>query len=133
MHLLTLARWGPNTVLLRLEHIFERGEGGLFNLSQPVTLDLQVSRGEDQQKGRGKWERIPLNPISSLVSQDLFSAFTINHLEETTLSADQLLSKATRLQWRTSTGGGTGWGGGRKAASGPCPLGASEGGWRGSW
>ncbi|XP_072458359.1 lysosomal alpha-mannosidase-like isoform X2 [Notamacropus eugenii] len=78
VHLLTLARWGPNTVLLRLEHIFERGEGGLFNLSQPVTLDLQ----------------------------DLFSAFTINHLEETTLSADQLLSKATRLQWRTSTGGG---------------------------
>ncbi|XP_068939090.1 lysosomal alpha-mannosidase [Petaurus breviceps papuanus] len=78
VHLLTLARWGPNTVLLRLEHIFERGEGNLFNLSQPVTLDLQ----------------------------DLFSAFTINHLEETTLSADQPLSKATRLQWRTSTGGG---------------------------
>ncbi|XP_036596650.1 lysosomal alpha-mannosidase-like [Trichosurus vulpecula] len=78
VHLLTLARWGPNTILLRLEHIFEHGEGSLFNLSQPVTIDLQ----------------------------DLFSAFTINHLEETTLSADQLLPKATRLQWRTSTGGG---------------------------
>ncbi|XP_051827566.1 lysosomal alpha-mannosidase [Antechinus flavipes] len=78
VHLLTLARWGPSAVLLRLEHIFERGEDRMFNLSQPVTLDLQ----------------------------DLFSAFTITHLEETTLSADQLLSKATRLQWRTSPGGG---------------------------
>lgn len=79
VHLLTLALWGPSTVLLRLEHIFEREEGRAFNLSQPVTVDLQ----------------------------DLFSAFTINRLEETTLAADQTLSKASRLQWRTSMGGPT--------------------------
>ncbi|XP_044540961.1 lysosomal alpha-mannosidase-like [Gracilinanus agilis] len=77
VHLLTLALWGPSTVLLHLEHIFERGESRALNLSQPVTVDLQ----------------------------DLFSAFTISRLEETTLAADQLLSKASRLQWRTSTGG----------------------------
>ncbi|XP_049563066.1 lysosomal alpha-mannosidase isoform X1 [Orcinus orca] len=40
VHLLTLARWGPETLLLRLEHQFAVGEDSGSNLSSPVTLDL---------------------------------------------------------------------------------------------
>nr|XP_058918757.1 lysosomal alpha-mannosidase isoform X1 [Kogia breviceps] len=40
VHLLTLARWGPETLLLRLEHQFAVGEDSGLNLSSPVTLDL---------------------------------------------------------------------------------------------
>ncbi|XP_028908881.1 lysosomal alpha-mannosidase [Ornithorhynchus anatinus] len=39
IHLLTLAQWGPDTVLLRLEHQFEAGE--CANMSLPITLNLQ--------------------------------------------------------------------------------------------
>nr|XP_020767608.1 lysosomal alpha-mannosidase [Odocoileus virginianus texanus] len=73
---LTLARWGPETVLLRLEHQFAVGEDSGRNMSSPVTLDLT----------------------------NLFSAFTITHLRETTLAANQLLAYASRLQWTTDTG-----------------------------
>ncbi|XP_036096626.1 lysosomal alpha-mannosidase [Molossus molossus] len=76
VHLLTLARWGPKMLLLRLEHQFAVGEDMSGNLSSPVTLDLR----------------------------DLFSAFTITNLKETTLAANQLQASASRLQWTPNTG-----------------------------
>lgn len=42
VHLLTLTPWDAGTLLLRLEHQFERGESA--NGSQPVTVDLRVRR-----------------------------------------------------------------------------------------
>ncbi|ELK26831.1 Lysosomal alpha-mannosidase [Myotis davidii] len=63
-------------LLLRLEHQFALGEDMVGNLSSPVTLDLK----------------------------DLFSAFTITDLKETTLAANQLRAKASRLQWTPKTG-----------------------------
>ncbi|XP_055975225.1 lysosomal alpha-mannosidase [Sorex fumeus] len=75
VHLLTLARHGPNVLLLRFEHQFAVGEDAGRNLSSPVTLDLR----------------------------DLFTTFSITQLQETTLAANQLLSKASRLQWTVST------------------------------
>nr|XP_051691757.1 lysosomal alpha-mannosidase [Oryctolagus cuniculus] len=76
VHLLTLAHWGPDKLLLRLEHQFARGEDSGHNLSSPVTLDL-------------------LN---------LFSTFTITHLQETTLVANQPRASASRLKWTPNTG-----------------------------
>ncbi|KAL2764393.1 lysosomal alpha-mannosidase isoform 2 precursor [Daubentonia madagascariensis] len=76
VHLLTLARWGPGTLLLRLEHQFAVREDSLRNLSSPVTLDLR----------------------------DMFSAFTITHLQETTLAANQPRASASRLKWTPNTG-----------------------------
>uniref|UniRef100_A0A8C9K0Y5 Lysosomal alpha-mannosidase n=1 Tax=Panthera tigris altaica TaxID=74533 RepID=A0A8C9K0Y5_PANTA len=75
VHLLTLARWDQKTLLLRLEHQFAVGEDS-GNLSSPVTLDLG----------------------------DLFSAFTITYLQETTLVANQLRASASRLKWTPNTG-----------------------------
>uniref|UniRef100_A0A8D1UBD3 Alpha-mannosidase n=1 Tax=Sus scrofa TaxID=9823 RepID=A0A8D1UBD3_PIG len=40
VHLLTLAHWGPETLLLRFEHQFAVGEDAGRNLSSPVTFDL---------------------------------------------------------------------------------------------
>ncbi|XP_037674076.1 lysosomal alpha-mannosidase-like [Choloepus didactylus] len=77
VHLLTLARWGPGTLLLRLEHQFAVGEDPGGNLSSPVTLDLR----------------------------DLFSTVSITALRETTLAANQLRKDAARLQWDTDAGG----------------------------
>ncbi|XP_021563703.1 LOW QUALITY PROTEIN: lysosomal alpha-mannosidase [Carlito syrichta] len=76
VHLLTLARWGPKMLLLRLEHQFAEGEDSRYNMSSPVTLDLQ----------------------------DLFSTFTITHLQETTLAANQLRATASRLKWTPDMG-----------------------------
>ncbi|XP_011850339.1 PREDICTED: lysosomal alpha-mannosidase [Mandrillus leucophaeus] len=76
VHLLTLASWGPEMVLLRLEHQFAVGEDSGRNLSAPVTLNLR----------------------------DLFSTFTITRLQETTLVANQLREAASRLKWATNTG-----------------------------
>ncbi|XP_040842159.1 lysosomal alpha-mannosidase-like [Ochotona curzoniae] len=75
VHLLTLARWGPDRLLLRLEHQFALGEDSGRNLSSPVTLNLQ----------------------------DLFSTVTITHLQETTLAANQLRESASRLKWTPDT------------------------------
>nr|XP_035141180.2 lysosomal alpha-mannosidase isoform X5 [Callithrix jacchus] len=77
VHLLTLASWGPEMLLLRLEHQFAVGEDSGRNLSAPVTLNLR----------------------------DLFSTFTITRLQETTLVANQLREAASRLKWTTNTGG----------------------------
>ncbi|NXD32482.1 MA2B1 mannosidase, partial [Spelaeornis formosus] len=76
VHLLTLARWGPKMLLLRLEHQFALKEDSDRNLSSPVTLNVQ----------------------------NLFQTFTINYLQETTLAANQPLSRASRLKWMTNTG-----------------------------
>lgn len=76
VRLLTLARWGPETLLLRLEHQFALGEDSRHNLSSPVTLDIR----------------------------DLFSTFTITRLQETTLAANQLRASASRLKWTLETG-----------------------------
>ncbi|XP_058513993.1 lysosomal alpha-mannosidase-like isoform X11 [Ochotona princeps] len=75
VHLLTLARWGPDRLLLRLEHQFALGEDSGHNLSSPVTLNLQ----------------------------DLFSTVTITHLQETTLAANQPRESASRLKWTPDT------------------------------
>uniref|UniRef100_A0A8C0WYT4 Lysosomal alpha-mannosidase n=1 Tax=Castor canadensis TaxID=51338 RepID=A0A8C0WYT4_CASCN len=76
VRLLTLARWGPKMVLLRLEHQFAVGEDSGRNLSSPVTLDLQ----------------------------NLFATFIITHLQETTLAANQPRASASRLKWTLNTG-----------------------------
>ncbi|XP_069914917.1 lysosomal alpha-mannosidase isoform X3 [Oryctolagus cuniculus] len=76
VHLLTLARWGPETLLLRLEHQFASREGSGHNLSSPVTLNLL----------------------------DLFSTFTITRLQETTLAANQPRASASRLKWTPNSG-----------------------------
>ncbi|XP_012923864.1 lysosomal alpha-mannosidase isoform X5 [Heterocephalus glaber] len=76
VRLLTLARWGPEMLLLRLEHQFALREDSSRNLSSPVTVDL-----------RG-----------------LFSTFTITRLQETTLAATQLRASASRLKWTPKTG-----------------------------
>lgn len=106
VHLLTLARWGPETLLLRLEHQFAVGEDSGRNMSSPVTLDLTV-RTEVEGDWREEGGETPLCPNSSgplHCPQNLFSAFTITHLRETTLAANQLLAYASRLQWTTDTG-----------------------------
>ncbi|KAM8764773.1 lysosomal alpha-mannosidase isoform 2-T2 [Rhynchonycteris naso] len=74
VRLLTLARWGRQMLLLRLEHQFALGEDMVGNLSSPVTLNLT----------------------------DLFSTFTIIDLKETTLAANQLRANASRLQWTSN-------------------------------
>lgn len=105
VHLLTLARWGPKKLLLRLEHQFTVTEDSGRNLSSPVTLNLQVRRVEprDRRRETGKnWVCISAASIYSL--QNLFRAFTITQLQETTLAANQPLSKASRLKWMTDTG-----------------------------
>ncbi|KAM9685358.1 LOW QUALITY PROTEIN: lysosomal alpha-mannosidase-like [Trichechus inunguis] len=75
VRLLTLARWGRRTLLLRLEHQFAVGEDTDGNLSSPVTLYLR----------------------------NLFSTFTITRLKETTLAANQPRDRASRLQWTPNT------------------------------
>uniref|UniRef100_A0A8C3JQ21 Alpha-mannosidase n=1 Tax=Calidris pygmaea TaxID=425635 RepID=A0A8C3JQ21_9CHAR len=72
VHLLTLAPWGAGTLLLRLEHQFERGESA--NSSQPVTIDLLT----------------------------LFSAFAITSLQEMSLGGDLPLDAVSRLVWTPS-------------------------------
>ena len=41
MHLLTLEQFGSQDILLRLEHIYEKGEDPA--LSKPVTMSLRVN------------------------------------------------------------------------------------------
>ncbi|NXK70794.1 MA2B1 mannosidase, partial [Sylvietta virens] len=74
VHLLTVEPRGAGSLLLRLEHLFERGESR--NGSQPVTLDLTT----------------------------LFSAFTITSVREMALGGDVPLHSVSRLLWNTATG-----------------------------
>ncbi|XP_029158276.1 lysosomal alpha-mannosidase isoform X1 [Nylanderia fulva] len=73
VHILTLEPWKDDTILLRLEHIFEVGEAQ--QLSQPVEVNLQ----------------------------DLFSTFSIESIQTTTLGANQLLNENNRMQWEPET------------------------------
>nr|XP_008200004.1 PREDICTED: lysosomal alpha-mannosidase [Tribolium castaneum] len=77
VHLLTLEPWDDDTVLLRLEHVLEKGEDD--NLSKDVTVDLS----------------------------DLFTFFTINELQETTLGANMLLEENVRMHWPGSSDDGS--------------------------
>ncbi|XP_076174533.1 lysosomal alpha-mannosidase II isoform X1 [Ptiloglossa arizonensis] len=73
VHILTLEPWKDDTVLLRLEHIFEVGE--TENLSKPVEINIQ----------------------------DLFSTFIILSVEETTLGGNQWLADMNRMKWEIET------------------------------
>ncbi|KAG5331257.1 MA2B1 mannosidase, partial [Acromyrmex charruanus] len=69
VHILTLEPWKDDTILLRLEHLFEVGEGQ--RMSQPVEVNIQ----------------------------NLFSTFSIESIKETTLGANQLLSENKPMKW----------------------------------
>ncbi|KAG8181687.1 hypothetical protein JTE90_014820 [Oedothorax gibbosus] len=71
VHLLTLEPWKRDTVLIRLEHMYEFDEDP--QLSKPVIFSLE----------------------------GVFTDFTILSLQETTLSANQFLTEAKRLCWKT--------------------------------
>ncbi|XP_070595631.1 lysosomal alpha-mannosidase isoform X1 [Erythrolamprus reginae] len=71
VHLLTLAQWEPDAVLIRLEHQFEYGEA--VNGSLPVAINL-------------------LN---------LFSSFNIISVQEMNLSANQKRENMSRLIWQS--------------------------------
>lgn len=73
IHILTLEPWKDGTILLRLEHIFEVGEGE--NLSKPVDVNIK----------------------------NLFSTFTILSIEETTLGGNQWLKDMDRMKWEAET------------------------------
>ncbi|XP_043527609.1 lysosomal alpha-mannosidase isoform X2 [Frieseomelitta varia] len=73
VHILTLEPWKNNTVLLRLEHIFEVGE--TVSLSKPVEVNIQ----------------------------DLFATFTIVSIKETTLGGNQWIKDTNRLKWEPET------------------------------
>ncbi|XP_043940666.1 lysosomal alpha-mannosidase [Protopterus annectens] len=72
VHLLTLAQWDDQSVLIRLENQFEQKESS--NYSQPVTVNLL----------------------------DLFSAFTITSVQEMSLGSNQLKEKMSRMKWRNT-------------------------------
>lgn len=40
VHLLTLQQWTHSSLLVRLAHVYQAGEGAAANLSQPTTIDL---------------------------------------------------------------------------------------------
>ncbi|XP_051165376.1 lysosomal alpha-mannosidase [Leptopilina boulardi] len=69
VQILTLEPWKDGTVLLRLEHIFESGESGKYSI--PVDVNIQ----------------------------DLFSAFIVTSVRETTLGGNQWLEENNRLKW----------------------------------
>ncbi|NXW69010.1 MA2B1 mannosidase, partial [Hirundo rustica] len=83
LHLLSLEARGAGSVLLRLEHLYERGESR--NGSRPATVDLTT----------------------------LFSAFTVTSVREMALGGDVPLESVSRLLWNTDTGTRSRrWGGG---------------------
>ncbi|XP_061472674.1 lysosomal alpha-mannosidase isoform X1 [Rhineura floridana] len=74
IHLLTLAQWEPDSILIRLEHQFERGES--VNGSMPAVVNL-------------------LN---------LFSSFNIIAVQEMNLAANQKREDMSRLVWQPAEG-----------------------------
>lgn len=70
VHLLTLEPWKRDTYLIRMEHIYEWDEDSTF--AKPANVSLK----------------------------DRFTDFQILSLDETTLSANQYLGNARRLQWK---------------------------------
>ena len=76
VHLLTLEEWSSDSILLRLEHFYDSKDDP-NNLSKAVTVSLS----------------------------NLLKPFTIVSAEERTLTANQRLSEATRLDWRSEDSG----------------------------
>ncbi|XP_066472931.1 lysosomal alpha-mannosidase [Tiliqua scincoides] len=74
IHLLTLAQWEPNSILIRLEHQFEQKES--VNGSVPVEINLL----------------------------DLFSSFNITTVQEMNLAANQKYEDMRRLTWKSDGG-----------------------------
>lgn len=74
VRLLTLEPWKDDTVLLRLEHFYDKTDDPV--LSQPATINVQ----------------------------NLFTNFEIYNLIETTLGANVLLSDVNRFTWDTTNG-----------------------------
>ena len=72
VHLLTLEQWKNNSILLRLEHYFQKNEDN--NLSKPVTVHLK----------------------------NLFKQFVVENAVEMTLGANEKLSQAERLLFKTN-------------------------------
>jgi lysosomal alpha-mannosidase len=72
IHLLTLENWRDDQYLIRLEHLYQNNEDSV--LSKPVTIQLK----------------------------NMFTQFEIEDATEMTLGANQELSKASRLTFRTT-------------------------------
>ncbi|XP_076348984.1 lysosomal alpha-mannosidase-like [Tachypleus tridentatus] len=72
IHLLTLEQWKGNSVLLRLEHFFDRTDDP-DALSKPINVTLK----------------------------EMFTPFDVVNVTETTLGANQLLKETSRLTWNT--------------------------------
>ena len=72
VHLLTLEEWKNNSILLRLEHYFQKNED--TNLSKSITVNLK----------------------------NLFKQFVIENASEMTLGANEKLSQAERLLFKTN-------------------------------
>ncbi|CAG5074046.1 Similar to MAN2B1: Lysosomal alpha-mannosidase (Macaca fascicularis) [Cotesia congregata] len=70
VHILTLEPWKDGTILLRLEHLFEKDQAG--SLSQSATINLL----------------------------DLFTNIEIISVRETTLGGNQWIEEMKRLQWQ---------------------------------
>ncbi|XP_060096660.1 lysosomal alpha-mannosidase [Heteronotia binoei] len=74
VHLLTLAQWEPDSILIRLEHQFERSES--VNSSLPVTINLM----------------------------NMFSSFNVTTVQEMNLAANQKQRDMRRLIWQSDAG-----------------------------
>nr|QHC34068.1 lysosomal alpha-mannosidase [Platynereis dumerilii] len=77
VHLLTLQGWRAKTILVRLEHFYEKNEDP--KLSQPVTVQLK----------------------------DLFVGLEMVSVQELTLGANKKLEDAKRLMWKVENHGTT--------------------------
>lgn len=73
VHLLTFEPWRTNSILVRFEHILAKNEDQQY--SEAVTFDFQ----------------------------DVFRGLSVASIRETTLSANQWLDKANRLQFTSKT------------------------------
>ncbi|XP_033226250.1 lysosomal alpha-mannosidase-like [Belonocnema kinseyi] len=73
VHILTLEPWKDDSILLRLEHIFEIGESVKYSI--PVQVNIK----------------------------DLFSEFTIVSIKETNLSGNQWRKDVNRMKWQAET------------------------------
>lgn len=73
IHLLTFEPWRTNSILVRFEHILAKDEDQQY--SKPVSFDFQ----------------------------DVFRGLMVASIRETTLSANQWLDKANRLQFTSKT------------------------------
>ena len=77
VHLLTAHSWGPTTLLLRLSHSYEAGEGGIQ--SAPASVDLAT----------------------------LFKGVSLSACVETTMSGNQALATAPKTTYVVQNGGPT--------------------------